>query len=201
MEVPIKISVIIRCRNEENHIGLSIQSVVDHLKNPEIIIIDNESTDESMKVVSLFDKYNIKKYSLNGNYTPGKALNFGVGKAKNILVIDDSEDIHYLLEVFFEDGPESTNAVYCKSLKDGLKLIRENHQFWDVVFTDLNIGHEKGEDLLFTIGRENLRGKMKIIAMSAMIDEAKRMELINIGFNDAVSKNFDQAIINALIKY
>ena len=82
-----KISVIIRCRNEENHIGLSIQSVVDHLKNPEIIIINNESTDESMKVVSLFDKYNIKKYSLNGNYTPGKALNFGVEKANNNIVL------------------------------------------------------------------------------------------------------------------
>ena len=27
-----------------------------------------------MKVVSLFDRCNIKKYSLNGNYTPGKAL-------------------------------------------------------------------------------------------------------------------------------
>tara|TARA_B100001778_G_scaffold330504_1_gene333107 strand:- start:1133 stop:1780 length:648 start_codon:yes stop_codon:yes gene_type:complete len=77
------ISVIIRCRNEEDHIGLAIQSVVDQFKNPEIIIIDNESTDESMKVVSLFDKYNIKKYSLNGNYTPGKALNFGVEKSNN----------------------------------------------------------------------------------------------------------------------
>ena len=57
----MKVSVIIRNRNEEDHIGFSIQSVVDHLKNPEILIIDNESTHESMKVVSLFDKYNIKK--------------------------------------------------------------------------------------------------------------------------------------------
>ena len=64
------ISVIIRCRNEEEHIGLAIQSVIDHFKNPEIIIIDNQSTDESMKVVSLFDRYDITKYSLNGNYTP-----------------------------------------------------------------------------------------------------------------------------------
>ena len=83
----MKVSVIIRNRNEEDHIGFSIQSVVDHLKNPEILIIDNESTDESMKVVSLFDKYNIKKYSLNGNYTPGKALNFGVEKADNNIIL------------------------------------------------------------------------------------------------------------------
>ena len=81
------ISVIIRCRNEEDHIGLAIQSVVEQFKNPEIILIDNESTDESMKVVSLFDRYDITKYSLNGNYTPGKALNFGVKKANKDIVL------------------------------------------------------------------------------------------------------------------
>ena len=32
------ISVIIRCRNEEDHIGLAIQSVVDQFKNPELIM-------------------------------------------------------------------------------------------------------------------------------------------------------------------
>ena len=81
------ISVIIRNRNESSHIGFAIQSVIDHIKNPEIIVIDNQSTDESMKIVSLFDKYNIKKYSINGNYTPGKALNFGVKKSNNNTIL------------------------------------------------------------------------------------------------------------------
>ena len=82
-----KISIIIRNRNESEYIGFAIQSVIDHFKNPEIIIIDNQSTDESMKIVSLFDKYNIKKYNINGNYTPGKALNFGVKKASNNIIL------------------------------------------------------------------------------------------------------------------
>lgn len=83
-----KISIIIRNRNESEYIGFAIQSIIDHIKDPEIIIIDNQSTDESMKIVSLFDKYNIKKYNINGNYTPGKALNFGVKKAsKNIILV------------------------------------------------------------------------------------------------------------------
>ena len=59
------ISVIIRCRNEEEHIGLAIQSIVDHFKNPEIIIIDNQSTDESMKVVSLFDRYDTRYFRVS----------------------------------------------------------------------------------------------------------------------------------------
>ena len=75
------ISIIIRNRNEAEHIGFALQSVKDHYNNPEIIIIDNESTDDSLKVVSLFDDCDIEIYKLNGKYTPGKALNMGVKKA------------------------------------------------------------------------------------------------------------------------
>ena len=105
-----KISVIIRNRNEEAYIGMAIQSVIDNFIDPEIIIIDNQSTDESMKVVSLFDRHNITKYSLNGNYTPGKALNFGVEKSNNdtILVLSAHSQITTLniemLNQWFRQG-------------------------------------------------------------------------------------------------
>jgi rhamnosyltransferase len=92
-----ELSVVIRCRNEENHIGFAIQSVIDHFYpyEPEIIIVDNGSTDESMKVVSLFDRYDIKKYSIDKNYTPGKALNFGVQKStkETVLVLSAHSQI------------------------------------------------------------------------------------------------------------
>ena len=43
-----KYSVVIRNRNEERYIGHCIQSVVDFLGDDvQIIIVDNESTDES----------------------------------------------------------------------------------------------------------------------------------------------------------
>ena len=108
------ISVIIRCRNEEEHIGLTIQSVIDHFKNPEIIIIDNQSTDESMKVVSLFDRHDIRKYSLNGNYTPGKALNFGVKKANNntILILSAHSQITDINKDWIEKDLNNHVAVF-----------------------------------------------------------------------------------------
>lgn len=83
----MEVSVIIRNRNEEEHIGFAIQSIIDHFKDPEIIIVDNNSTDDSMKVVSLFDRYNIKEYSIKGNYTPGKALNFGIKQSSNDIIL------------------------------------------------------------------------------------------------------------------
>lgn len=92
-----KISVIIRCKNEERWIGHAIQSVIDHLNKPEIIIIDNGSTDKSMEIVRMFQEdplldtnsnnyTNIKIYKIE-NYTPGQSLNLGVTKSSKKYVM------------------------------------------------------------------------------------------------------------------
>ena len=47
-------SVIIRTRNEEQWVGHAIQSVLDHLYKPEIIIVDNNSTDKTLEIVNQF---------------------------------------------------------------------------------------------------------------------------------------------------
>ena len=89
-----KFSVILRSRNEEAWIGHSIQSVLDNIFKPEIIIVDNNSTDRTLEIVRLFsqdpnlyDKKNpnytkIKILNID-DYTPGKALNIGVKNASN----------------------------------------------------------------------------------------------------------------------
>ena len=89
-----KISVIIRSRNEDRWMGHDIQSVLDFIYKPEIIIVDNNSTDETENIVRHFtqdpllnDKKNkqytkIKIIKID-NYTPGKALNMGVKKCSN----------------------------------------------------------------------------------------------------------------------
>ena len=84
-----KISVIIRNRNESEYIGFAIQSCLDNFKKPEIIVVDNNSTDDSLHVVNLFkDRTNIKVITIN-DYTPGKSINLGVEHATNerILVL------------------------------------------------------------------------------------------------------------------
>ena len=89
------ISVIIRCRNEEQWSGYSIQSVIDNFDNPEIIVVNNNSTDESMNVVHMFKKGNFKgggsyadiKIHNIDSYTPGKSINFGVSKCSNDYIL------------------------------------------------------------------------------------------------------------------
>ena len=95
-----KITVIIRSKNEEQFIGNCIQSVLDNIFKPEIIIVDNNSNDRTLEVVRYFmqDPFlkskneknytDIKVFRIN-DYTPGKALNLAVKNAsnQNILII------------------------------------------------------------------------------------------------------------------
>ena len=110
-------SVIIRTRNEEQWIGHAIQSVLDHLNKPEIIIVDNNSTDKTIEIVNQFTedpllngdskKYTTVKVFNIKDYSPGKSLNFGVKKSskKNILIIS----AHCILKKFSEK--EILNAL------------------------------------------------------------------------------------------
>jgi rhamnosyltransferase len=92
------ISVIIRNRNEAEFIGFAIQSCLDYFNKPEIIIVDNNSTDDSLEIVNLFkDRTTIKIISIN-DYTPGKSINLGVKKASNdyILILSAHAQINSL---------------------------------------------------------------------------------------------------------
>ena len=80
-----KFSVLIRNRNEERYIGYAIQSVIDKLgEDIELVIVDNESTDNSLKIVKTFDFVDVKEIQISkNNYTPGRSLNIGVEEASN----------------------------------------------------------------------------------------------------------------------
>jgi glycosyltransferase involved in cell wall biosynthesis len=106
------VSVIIRNRNEEQYIGFAIQSVLDHFNNPQIVIVDNNSTDNSMEVVSMFRpilKDKLKIVSIN-NYSPGAALNVGATHCTNetVLVLSAHSQITTLniemLDQWFRKG-------------------------------------------------------------------------------------------------
>jgi rhamnosyltransferase len=93
-----KVSVLIRTKNEEQWIGHCIQSILDNIDNPEIIILDNNSSDRSLQIARSFlqDKTlkntrsksytNIKFLNIQ-DYTPGKSLNKGVKNSKNDYVM------------------------------------------------------------------------------------------------------------------
>jgi len=81
----MRFSVIMRNRDEERYIGYAIQSLIDKVgEDIELIIVDNESHDNSLRVVKTFDFLNVKEYTIPKNdYTPGRALNIGIMESNN----------------------------------------------------------------------------------------------------------------------
>ena len=120
-----KVSVIIRTKNEEQFIGHVVQSVVDNLKKPEIIIIDNFSEDATLDIIKNFiadpllnndknSKYTKIKIFQVKDYSPGKSLNFGIRKSKfdNIMVL----------------------SAHCVIKKIDIKKIKENLKKYVAIF-------------------------------------------------------------------
>ncbi len=82
------VSVIIRCRNEERWIGHAIQSVLDQLPGAEIIVLNNHSTDDSIRIVREFMGFDNVRFLEIEDYTPGRALNVGAREAsRDILFV------------------------------------------------------------------------------------------------------------------
>jgi rhamnosyltransferase len=103
-------TVVIRVKNEERWIGYAIQSVLDYLIKPEIVIVDNNSNDKTIDIVKFFaenpnlnneaNNYSKIKIVNIANYSPGRSLNLGVKNAskKYIMILS----AHCILKKFNE---------------------------------------------------------------------------------------------------
>lgn len=79
-----KISIIIRTFNEEKWIGLCLEAVFKQsCKDFEIIIIDNNSTDQTVKKAKSYD---VNIYTLD-DFLPGKSINFGITKSTGEFIV------------------------------------------------------------------------------------------------------------------
>ena len=70
-----KFGFLVRTKNEEKWVGYCLQSIKDHFPDADIVIVDNESTDDTLPIARMFHPkiVTIPK----GEYAPGKALNLG----------------------------------------------------------------------------------------------------------------------------
>ena len=79
------ISIIIRTRNEERWITQCLNAVFSQdYKDFEVIIVDNESNDSTIKKASQF---NIQKILTCKDYLPGRALNIGIKEAEGKYIV------------------------------------------------------------------------------------------------------------------
>ena len=79
----VLVSIIVRTKNESFWIGKCLHEIKNqNYKNYEIIVVDNSSTDQTLKIVKKnFPKVKIVKYK-SRKFFPGKALNLGIQASK-----------------------------------------------------------------------------------------------------------------------
>lgn len=113
-----KISVIIRNRNEQDYIGFAIQSCLEFFKTPEIIIVDNNSTDNSIEIVNLFSDRTVIKILNNESYTPGKSINLGVKNASSeyIMILSAHAQIKNLDFEIVKENLKKYSAIFGKQI-------------------------------------------------------------------------------------
>tara|TARA_A100001011_G_scaffold158891_1_gene167249 strand:- start:841 stop:1482 length:642 start_codon:yes stop_codon:yes gene_type:complete len=113
-----RISVIIRNRNEQDYIGFAIQSCLDFFKTPEIIIVDNNSIDNSIEIVNLFSDRTVIKILNNESYTPGKSINLGVKNASSeyIMILSAHAQIKELDFEIVKENLKKYSAIFGKQI-------------------------------------------------------------------------------------
>ncbi len=172
----MKYSVIIRNRNEEKYIGHCIQSIVDFLgggktgqdirDHLQIVLMDNESTDNSIRVVNTFDYLNIEYLTIGKNlYSPGRSLNMGINKCEGDITmiisahceiikfdgitVDDLNDIGAIWgkQIPIWDGKKVTPRYLWSNFSDERKVNywcdSENRYFFHNAFSIFNTEHLK----------------------------------------------------------
>jgi glycosyltransferase involved in cell wall biosynthesis len=72
------LSIVIRTYNEQKWVGETLRRLINQdFNNFEIIIVDSESTDKTLKIVKQFPIKKIIK-TKKKDYTPGRSLNLGI---------------------------------------------------------------------------------------------------------------------------
>ena len=147
----LSVSFVIRTRNVENDLPRCLDSIFSQ-NNPtnnklEIIIVDNESTDNTLNVAN---KYGAKIVTITqDNFTWGKALNIGIEQAEGDIVILMSADVNAENDMWLNEilGPFNNSrvaAVYAKQIPRSDAPIDERIRL-ELTFPDQSI-HFDGKD-------------------------------------------------------
>jgi glycosyltransferase involved in cell wall biosynthesis len=110
------VSIVIPTYNHAKFISKALKSVIDQTyKNWEAIIIDNESVDETYKLISNFDDPRIKYFKISNDGVIAKSRNLGINEAKgDWIAFLDSDDwwTKDKLEVCFSGISRNVDFIY-----------------------------------------------------------------------------------------
>ena len=114
------VSIIIRTKNEEDWLKPCLQAIraQDFKDLYEVIIVDNQSTDGTVKIAR---EFNVDKVLKIKNFLPGKAINQGIraSKGKKLIIISAHcipKDERWLTDLYQSLDQKSVAGVYAKQI-------------------------------------------------------------------------------------
>ena len=140
-EKKIKVSCILRVYNGEKYIREAIDSILNQTyKDFEFIIIDDGSTDNSVKIIESYKDSRIKLYKNEKNMGLSYATNRGIELAKGeYIALVDHDDVYYNTrlekQVKYLDENMDVGAVSACSSVNGEKIeyFRENVNIFTIL--------------------------------------------------------------------
>ncbi|HEY3063801.1 MAG TPA: glycosyltransferase, partial [Chloroflexota bacterium] len=114
----MNVSVIIPTWNRAGFVGRAIQSALDQRPTPEVIVVDDESTDNTEEVVRRFDNVT---YIRQENRREGAARNAGAARATGTYLAFLDSDDYWLPDKLVHDvqrfeQPDDPALVYSRAL-------------------------------------------------------------------------------------
>lgn len=107
-----KISILIRCYNEEQHIGRLLSGITQqNIKDVEIIVVDSGSTDATLSIAA---RYPVKIVSIRPEeFSFGRAINFGCQFASSEFIVLASAHVYPVYRDWLENLiiPFSNNTI------------------------------------------------------------------------------------------
>ena len=100
-----KISIIFPSYNGESFLIRNLESIrnLTNLNEIELIIIDNNSNDSSIKIIKKYQNYiNLKLYQSKKNVGFVKACNFGISKSNSEFVFITNQDVIFPSDFFYD---------------------------------------------------------------------------------------------------
>ena len=147
--IPI-VSIVIPTYNHSNFLSKALESVLDQTyKNWEVIIIDNNSTDDTNKVINQYNDPRIKYLKINNDGVIAKSRNLGIKEAKGEwIAFLDSDDwwTKDKLEVCLSKICKNVDFIHhateyvIKSKSFFKKKIIKGREFKKPILNDLLIG-------------------------------------------------------------
>lgn len=111
-----------------------------------------------------------------------------------ILIVEDEEDLASFLQVILEkEGAETT---VCSSVEDVIKNGYEMSH--DLVILDLMLKGKRGENLITHMKKKKIN--VPVLVLSALGQINTKIELINLGADDYLTKPFDAQELVARVK-